>query len=348
MGNVCASSTVEDTANKTIDSSIKKDARDDSRMMKILLLGAGESGKSTIFKQMRIIHKDGYSEEERKAFVSTVHHNCLQNMKDLVNAASKLGIQFDPSEKGDPSLILECSNQQLVTLELAPVIKRLWKSQAIQQTYEQRNQFQLADSAEYYFREIDRLSAPGFLPTDQDILRTRVRTSGIVEMAFEVDSVQFKMFDVGGQRNERRKWIHCFDNVQAVLFVAAMSEYDQVLYEDESQNRMLEALSLFAEICNSRYFENTSMILFLNKRDLFEQKIKVVDLKVCFPEYEGGLDFESGCEFLVNQFRMLNQSPSKQIYVHVTCATDTDNIRFVFVAVKDIILTQNLKGSGFI
>jgi GTPase SAR1 family protein len=93
------------------------------------------------------------------------------------------------------------------------------------------------------------------------------------------------MYDVGGQRNERRKWIHCFDNVHAVLFVAAISEYDQVLYEDDSQNRMHEALSLFSEICNSRFFAETAMILFLNKRDLFQEKIQTTSLKICFPEY---------------------------------------------------------------
>ncbi len=57
---------------------------------------------------------------------------------------------------------------------------------------------------------------------------------------------------MGGQRNERRKWIHCFDDVTAVIFVAAISEYDQVLYEDPTQNRLMEALNLFDEICNCR------------------------------------------------------------------------------------------------
>ena len=96
-----------------------------------------------------------------------------------------------------------------------------------------------------------------------------MRTSGIVEEKYVIDGVQFTMFDVGGQRNERKKWIHAFDNVTAVIFVAAISEYDQVLYEDENTNRMVEALNLFEEICNSRWFHDTSMILFLNKRDLF-------------------------------------------------------------------------------
>jgi guanine nucleotide-binding protein G(i) subunit alpha len=80
----------------------------------------------------------------------------------------------------------------------------------------------------------------------------RVRTTGIVQSDFVIKSMKFAMFDVGGQRNERRKWIHAFDNVNCVVFVAALSEYDQVLFEDETQNRMDEAIQLFDQIINSK------------------------------------------------------------------------------------------------
>jgi len=95
------------------------------------------------------------------------------------------------------------------------------------------------------------------------------------------------MVDVGGQRSERRKWIHCFDEVTAILFVCGLSEYDQYLREDETQMRMHESILLFDEICNSSWFQNTSIILFLNKEDLFRDKITKVDLKICFPNYDG-------------------------------------------------------------
>ncbi len=117
-----------------------------------------------------------------------------------------------------------------------------------------------------------------------------------------------------------------FENVTAVLFVAAISEYDQVLYEDENTNRIVEALNLFEEICNSRWFRETSMILFLNKRDLFQEKCKKVSLSVSFPDYQGDDSYEAGVEFLQEQFETKNRNPDKQIYTHVTCATDTDNI----------------------
>lgn len=125
------------------------------------------------------------------------------------------------------------------------------------------------------------------MPTQQDVLRARVKTVGIVEADFMIDNYKFKMVDVGGQRNERRKWIHVFDDVTAIIFVTSLSEYDQTLFEDDTMNRMKESLLLFEEICNVRYFKSTSIIVFFNKKDLFEEKIKHISLTSCFPEYTG-------------------------------------------------------------
>jgi len=104
------------------------------------------------------------------------------------------------------------------------------------------------------------MANPGYLPTDQDILRSRVKTTGITETTFRVGELTYRLFDVGGQRSERKKWIHCFENVTALVFLVALSEYDQMLYEDESVNRMQEALTLFDSICNSRWFVKTSIV----------------------------------------------------------------------------------------
>ena len=95
------------------------------------------------------------------------------------------------------------------------------------------------------------------------------------------------MFDVGGQRSERKKWIHCFEGVTSIIFCVALSGYDLVLAEDEEMNRMMESMKLFDSICNNKWFVDTSIILFLNKKDLFAEKIRQSPLTVCFPEYKG-------------------------------------------------------------
>jgi len=154
------------------------------------------------------------------------------------------------------------------------------------------------------------------------------------------------MIDVGGQRSERKKWIHCFQDVTAILFCVAMSEYDLKLVEDETVNRMTESITLFEEVCNCSWFNDTNIILFLNKSDIFNEKSERIDLKVCFPEYTGGCDPKQGTLFLKDKFSSLNRNPRKMIYIHVTCATSTENITFVFGAVKECIVRSSLMLSG--
>jgi guanine nucleotide-binding protein subunit alpha len=231
--------------------------------------------------------------------------------------------------------------------EIAEAVKILWEDTGVKQCFDRKKEYQLNDSAKYYFDNIERISQAGYAPTDQDILHSRVKTTGITETTFKIDQLTYRMFDVGGQRSERKKWIHCFENVTAVIFMAAISEYDQVLIEDESVNRIQEALTLFDSICNSKWFVNTSMILFLNKIDLFKDKLSKSLIKDHFPEYDGPQEYEPASQFLLGKFTELNKNPnSKQIYAHFTCATDTAQIKFVMAAVTDIIIQQNLRSTG--
>ncbi|GBP13829.1 G protein alpha o subunit [Eumeta japonica] len=216
-----------------------------------------------------------------------------------------------------------------------------------------------------FLDDLDRLGAKDYQPTEQDILRTRVKTTGIVEVHFSFKNLNFnefhiyktlnetwrlclysRLFDVGGQRSERKKWIHCFEDVTAIIFCVAMSEYDQVLHEDETTNRMQESLKLFDSICNNKWFTDTSIILFLNKKDLFEEKIRKSPLTICFPEYTGAQEYGEAAAYIQAQFEAKNKSTTKEIYCHMTCATDTNNIQFVFDAVTDVIIANNLRGCG--
>jgi len=152
----------------------------------------------------------------------------------------------------------------------------------------------------------------------------------------------FKVVDVGGQRSERRKWIHCFDCVTSVLFCASLSGYDQTLREEGSVNRMEEALDLFDDVVNSTCFSRANMILFLNKTDLFKEKIKRVDLNVLFKNYTGGAEFEKACMFIGARFkeRVANDT---QVFIHFTCAINTDNIEYVIHDVRKKVLDRSIE-----
>ncbi len=177
----------------------------------------------------------------------------------------------------------------------------IWADEGVQQCFARGFEYSLPESAPYFLESLDRISLPDYIPTEQDILRSRSRTTGIVEIFFHYKGLDFRMLDVGGQRSERKKWIHCFDEVRAVIYIAALSDYDLVLTEDPSVNRMRESLRLFASICNNRWFTSACMILFLNKLDIFTAKLqrKTTSIAECFPDYDGEpYDYEATTTFL--------------------------------------------------
>ena len=148
-----------------------------------------------------------------------------------------LDIHLNPQNDARRSIVLSLPGQiegDVMPRDVADAIRGLWKDPSVREAVSRSREFQLNDSAVYYFNMIDRMAAPNYMPTDQDILRSRVKTTGITETTFKVGELTYKLFDVGGQRSERKKWIHCFENVTALVFLVSLSEYDQMLYEDES------------------------------------------------------------------------------------------------------------------
>jgi len=294
--------------NREVEKKLEVALEQEKAILKLLLLGAGESGKSTLFKQMISIYGTGFTDyEKRNTYLRIIHANTLASIKMLCQQSVNYGAvaaNLEVSKK----LLDDLKGDEELTPQLAAHIAALWADNGIQQTYTQRHKYQLTDSTKYFLDKVKEIAADNYLPSDQDVLRSRVRTTGIVSNEFIIDGNKFQMYDVGGQRNERKKWIHCFEGVTAVLFVAAISEYDQTLYEDETMNRVTEALVLFDEICNSRWFKKTSLILFLNKCDIFAEKIQKVPLTCCFPEYNGPQTYEDCAKYMQLQFEKRNKA----------------------------------------
>lgn len=338
-----ATSREDKKANQQIESDLQRAKVEQSREIKLLLLGAGESGKSTLAKQMKILHLNGYTQDEALKFKAVVYNNTVSSMRVLCIACQELGIAVQPENKPRQDRFIESEQYQFfqgdLTAQMAEDIRELWKDSGVRACFDRSAEFQLPDSAKYYFDAIDRIAQPAYIPTDQDVLRSRTKTTGINEIKFDIQGTPFRMLDVGGQRSERRKWIHCFQDVTSVIFCVALSEYDLKLYEDDTTNRMQESLKLWKEICNTKWFLNTHMILFLNKRDLFEDKIKRVPLTVCFPLYDGPpASFDAAAQYIRDEFLALNKNPKKTVTVHITCATDTELVRRLFADVKELLL----------
>ena len=166
--------------------------------------------------------------------------------------------------------------------------------------------------------------------------------TGIVETALRKEAMLITLIDVGGQRSERKKWMHCFDNINAVLFMVAMSEYDQTLKEDGKTNRMKESIRLFGTVCHNQWFKRSSMLLFLNKKDVFDQKIKYSPLSKYFNDYNNEKEESS---FIVEKFKAATDN-DRSFYRHFTCAKDSYNISVVFQVTIDLIKQRNMRYCG--
>lgn len=323
--------------------------------LKVLLLGSGESGKSTVLQQLKILHQNGFSREELLEYKPFIFDNIIETGKDLAKARRTFNVQLEEDAEISESDLDELLSQQYqptklpcLPADLAKTLKILWNLQSTQDLLvsEHRSSFYLMDSASYFYENLDRISEPKYIPTITDVIRTRKKTSGIFDTMIDLDkNLKLHFFDVGGQRSERKKWIHCFDNVTLIIFCVSLSEYDQTLLEDNSQNRLEESLILFDSVVNSRWFARSSVVLFLNKIDIFAEKLRHVPLEKYFPDYTGGKDINKAAKYILWRFVQLNRA-NLNIYPHVTQATDTSNIKLVFAAIKETILENSLKDSG--
>ncbi|KAK9967482.1 hypothetical protein ABG768_001880 [Culter alburnus] len=337
--------------NKEIKHIIAEQKKRERREVKLLLLGTGESGKTTFMKQMRIIHGNGFSEDEKRSYTKLVFQNIFQAMSAITEAMSTLKIPYsNPQNEIYAQWFQDQDIHQITQLQRSYVeaIRNLWEDKGVKMCYKRRREYQLLDSTKYFIGNLDRITGEGYIPTNQDILQVRFPTTGITDHCFPLEKMTLRIVDVGGQRGQRRKWIHCFENVMSLIFLASLSEYDQLLEENNKDNRMEESLSLFYMTIHSTWFANSSVILFLNKMDILAEKIQFSDLKTYFPGFEGKRrDVQDAMVFIRSLYKhkavSYETKNSKNIYSHFTCATDTRNIQKVFNDVKDTVLLIALK-----
>lgn len=332
--------------NRAIDNFLKNERKGEEDDVRLLLLGTGGSGKSTIAKQMKIIHLQGFPEKEKHGFKNVIYHNVLRAANTLVVEAKNRNMSFDDNSSIELIFNTPLTGKLTYTKELANAVESIWKEQSIRDVYAKSHEFQLDDSANYFLDNCQKFAKDDYLPEESDILRARAKTTGIVEIHFMINKNNYTLIDVGGQRNERKKWLHCFQEVNSIIFCVALNEYDLLLEEDNFTNRMHESLKVFESVLASPYFLQMPIILFLNKRDLFAEKIKRVDLSCCFPRYDGGLDEQKASHYIKKKFEGNKVVGNRKIFTHFTTATDTANVRFVFNDVENIIINSLVSDSG--
>jgi len=192
--------------NANVDAQLEEERRKAALDFKVLVLGAGESGKSTVIKQLRNVYlgKNAISRSEIESYKAVLHTNTVQAMKLLIRACETLDIPLgDNEEKTQQILALE--DNSLLTPESALLIKDLWDSTPMQSAFARKSEIYFPDAGPYYFDNAYRFTESDFLPSEEDIVMARVRTTGMVMTEFDVTPIHWRIVDVGGQRSERKK-----------------------------------------------------------------------------------------------------------------------------------------------
>lgn len=383
---------------------LKQDNQKEEGKIKMLLLGAGETGKSTIFKQMRLLYGNEISNDDLQMYRVIVRSNIVVATRKLCSHLRNLGLEEALDKESCESERLEAEDHSAMTcrqaydklmahlvdntatapgqmgkivdwvrarwgqrqsqqdglaanndarqfLALHESIRILWQSSTMKQVWAERATVNITDAHKEYLNETIRIASPDYKPTTRDVLIARVRTAQLSMAKYRIDGTDFEVYDVGGEIKERRKWINHFKCVTSIIFVAALSEYDQTLAESSTTNRMVESLQLFEAVCKNDVLMNKSIILFLNKRDIFQEKIMYSDIAAQRPfcDYAGPVkDNDHGMLYFIEKFKdVVIDHEFNDSFIHVTCAIDTNNMEFVLDSTITLLVTNNLERSGF-
>jgi GTPase SAR1 family protein len=256
---------LQDAQTAEFDRALEEEKAESQLHFKLLCLGAGESGKSTIIKQLVFLHKQNQiSDEEALAYVRVLHSNVLTSITTLLKEAADFGYELDEESREHAEIIEACDIRQPLSQLAADAVEALWTScPAIAQTYERRSEFWLLEGASFYFDNVQRFVEDGYRPSEEDIVMARKRTTGVVETQMRYGDCNWSVVDVGGQRSERKKWFNCFSDVHGILFVVNLAGYCSVLFEDRHVNRMQESLKVFEDtMANPLFFQVLEWAMF--------------------------------------------------------------------------------------
>jgi len=345
--------------------------------LRVLVLGISGSGKSTFSKQMKILFTEGFNEDERMSFVNIIRANVLVGMKELAEQAFNLGLEIEEKHrkyvryfKENNVFDLELSDQNVLKK-----VKSLWEDDAIQQAWEACRNYQIQVSQlDYLMENLDRITENSYIPNNEDIVRGRQRTAGAYSTRFTAFKYQWEIIDVGGQTPERKKWLNIVQQgFTSIIFFAALDEYNMESSETPGKTKMEVSMSVFEDIMNDDENFKCCNILFLNKIDLFREKIltkkglsEFEDKFPEFKEYMGSNNvnedlgkseitidndddklFWGAVKFIEARFQDLIQDKErKNLVIYPTCAILTDQIKVVFNAMKDYIFVERMKDSG--
>ncbi|KAH9979099.1 G-alpha-domain-containing protein [Lactifluus volemus] len=242
-----------------------------------------------------------------------------------------------------------------VILKLRDDIAALWGDDDVRAALEERG-IRLEDQSGFFLDDLYRIAHRDYEPTDDDVVRARLRTMGVQEYRFVFETgretgQEWIFYDVGGSRTHRCAWYPYFMDVKAIIFLAPISVFNE--RQEEGINRLEDSMKFWTTICKSKLLTKVQLILFLNKCDILERKLsRGVSMKRWIPSYgDRPNDMPTAARYLRKQFAEISRKHSpepRRVYTFLTTATDTRAMAGILGAIRVGIINDNLQAAELI
>lgn len=324
------------------------------KVLQVLVAGAAQSGKSTFFKQLQLIHFNGFKPDQKAEVTKTLRSNIILGFKELVefhdtlkkppHTSSTIKEQMEYFRKKNPFDVYDETTQEAA--------KELWDDKGFSKLWASRDTIPNLSilHLDYLMSNLERLSSDVETANNEDVLYARKRTTGTNAIEFNFKGKDFRFVDVGGQKSERRHWDQIIDKPDAVVFFVALTDWNLPTVGNPSITKLMESLEIFKDVVDYEAFRGTYWILMLNKIDLFKDKILRVSLKETFSDFTGNeKDSDDGAQYIKELFLgVMPQDRNDPIQAHVTCALDTQQMTTVFAAMQTAVLERLMSDFGML
>jgi len=340
---------------------IKSKEQVETRSLILSMVGLPGSGKSTLAKQLKLIQvgPNAFSTEELENFAEETRYNLFNGVQSLVKNIKKKDAKLKRIKNSENRKYAEeftalsfPDYKEILGEEMANHLIKLWNDKGIKEWVAEYGveEYERESQLTYVMSQLPRILMPNYLPTEDDCIRARQRTTGlsIVEYTTRDPKMNWKLIDMGGQKSERRKWQFGLRGSTGVIFCIALDEFDRES-ETEGVSVIEEATDLFKQVATTSLQEgdDKTVFLFLNKKDLFF--IKLRKMEKTFKDYKGGKDYSAALEYIKDKFlSKLDDRIKKKIHVHESCALDKGNVKKIFDRVMRTVHENSLQASGLI
>eukprot|EP01083_Nonionella_stella_P170082 578042_1 len=264
--------------------------------MRVLLVGPRNSGKTTILTQIKRINNkyDTVHLAERRKIIADIQSAIIEYIQTLCRQSDVLYQNHHKNTLTDSKYsdllqeILQLKPPFYLTPDIGCKIQTLWRDQGIKETLRNRRHFQIDDNVQHFLDKVQEVSSANYLPEFDDYLRFRQRSIGVAQTKITCDDHNFEFMDMKGQRCARKKWIHFISDIDAILYVLPIADYDLVSGEDNVSNCLVEAINSFRDIMiKGKFFQDKLLMVLFNKFDVFKKKIMEVPITVALDDFPG-------------------------------------------------------------